>query len=55
MEPIIEWIGNIPIRHGERADSEMCLCGHDPYYSCPGWLDDENGFGALTWVSTGLS
>jgi hypothetical protein len=50
MEPIVAWIGDIPIYHGERDDSELCLCGHDPYYSCPGWLH-EPGFGSWTFSS----
>ena len=45
-EPIVDWIGDIPIYHGERADSSMCLCGHEEYFACPGWLS-EGGIGAL--------
>jgi len=48
-EPIIERIGPWVIEHGERDDSEMCLCGHNPYYTCPKWaMPDEATFGALT-------
>lgn len=35
--PIVDWIGDVPIYHGERDDSEMCLCGHEWYMACPSW------------------
>lgn len=38
--PMTYTIGGITIHHGERDDSELCLCGHDPYYTCPDWLND---------------
>lgn len=49
VEPIVEWIGSVVIRHGERDDSEMCLCGHDNYLTCPGWLF-EPGIGDLIFT-----
>ena len=38
-EPIVDWIGSVPITHGERDDdSGMCLCGFDPYFACPDFI-----------------
>jgi len=47
LEPEPDWIGNVPIIHGERDDdprpaaerqrwpSPPCLCGHPCYLTCP--------------------
>lgn len=50
LDPIVDWIGNTPIEHGERGhelDAEnpyACLCGeYDDYLMCPG-----EGIGTLT-------
>jgi hypothetical protein len=45
--PITVSIGSLVIEHGERDDSEACLCGHPVYYSCPDWLNG-GGIGGLT-------
>ena len=52
--PLTVWIGDTPIRHGERDDSELCLCGHDPYYTCPDWLDGDDTLGGLTFHLEGF-
>jgi hypothetical protein len=49
--PVVHTIGGVVIRHGERDDSELCLCGHDPYYTCPDWLND-GSIGHLTFRAT---
>jgi hypothetical protein len=41
LEPILYWIGDAPLAHGERDDEdpehpEHCLCGHPNYLTCPG-------------------
>jgi hypothetical protein len=41
LEPIVDWIGNWPISHGERDDldpdnPEACLCGVPNYLLCDG-------------------
>lgn len=48
VEPIVDWIGDFRIAHGERGPDEQpakdndgepyCLCGHPRYYVCPQWL-----------------
>lgn len=35
------------IRHGERADSEMCICGHESYLTCPNW--PQGGIAGIDW------
>jgi hypothetical protein len=47
VRPVVHTIGGITIRHGERDDSELCLCGHDTYCTCPDWLND-GSIGHLT-------
>jgi hypothetical protein len=37
---IIDWIGDVPIFHGERDDSQACLCGEPNYLACPEFLFD---------------
>jgi len=44
-EPVVYWVGNVPLMHGERGDdfgdelgspgSQACLCGHPDYLCCP--------------------
>lgn len=41
LAPIIYWIGDFPLLHGERHDEdwdhpEHCLCGHPNYMTCSG-------------------
>ncbi len=49
-EPIVDWIGDISIHHGERDDdSGMCLCGHESYQFCPYW--PEGGIAGVTWLA----
>lgn len=40
LPPIVYWIGNVPLLHGERADEDednpqYCLCGYPNYMMCP--------------------
>lgn len=41
LEPIVDWIGDFPVSHGERDDLDpahplRCLCGHPgEYITCP--------------------
>lgn len=41
LEPIVDWIGDWPIMHGERSheldpvNPEACLCGFEYYLWCP--------------------
>lgn len=41
FEPTVDWIGDYPVRHGERdvdygdADYGACLCGIRDYTLCP--------------------
>lgn len=50
-EPIVDWIGDIPVMHGERdvphghPDYGRCLCGHEFYLACPEWAS--GGIGSL--------
>jgi len=43
LEPIVDWIGGMPLMHGERdapygdPEQEYCLCGHPGYMLCPEW------------------
>jgi hypothetical protein len=45
--PLTDWIGDHPVRHGERGHEidqvrpEACLCGEPDYTACPRWLDGE--------------
>jgi hypothetical protein len=50
IEPEVDWIGDMPIMHGEsdrpspighgsHRPDPYCLCGHPDYMTCPGWLD----------------
>lgn len=48
---IVHTIGGITIHHGERDDNELCLCGHDTYYTCPDWLND----GSIGYVTFGVN
>jgi len=42
LEPMLDWIGDTPIAHGERGDDldsvhpGACLCGVEPYWMCDG-------------------
>lgn len=41
LPPMIDWIGDTPVYHGERGDMdpanpEACLCGAPVYYLCDG-------------------
>ena len=56
LVPIVEWIGNWPISHGERdvndGDPRLdapCLCGYQPYLLCP---DFDFGVMGLTIAPT---
>jgi hypothetical protein len=31
-------VDDFTLYHGEREDSEACLCGHPSYLTCPDWL-----------------
>ena len=33
--PIVDWVGDWPISHGERDADQRCLCGHPDYLTCP--------------------
>jgi hypothetical protein len=52
LPPIVDWIGDCPIMHGERAEldpqhREACLCGeYDYYLMCPESLS--GGLGSIT-------
>ena len=51
LEPIVYWIGNTPLLHGERAEEdpqhpEACLCGHPDYLMCPEWAEH----GIASWT-----
>ena len=39
LEAVVEWIGDMPLMHGEREDwvdgVDYCLCGHPVYGTCP--------------------
>jgi hypothetical protein len=52
-EPITDDV--LGIKHGERDDCECCLCGHDPYYSCPDWLNGVDSIGSMTFTWVGRS
>lgn len=47
LEPMVDWIGNWPISHGERGEWNdavnpgACLCGVEDYWQCPDWLAGE--------------
>ena len=44
LEPEVEWVGDMPLMHGERdvpsgdPQSEYCLCGRPNYLTCPEWI-----------------
>ena len=38
VDPVIAWVGDVAVIHGERDDSEMCLCGAPDYLTCPDWI-----------------
>ena len=54
MSPIVEYIGGVAIRHGERGheldpdNPEACLCGHPDYWKCDSWLMGWDTVGGLT-------
>lgn len=44
LEPLVYWIGNTPLLHGERAEEDLanpeaCLCGYPDYMMCPKWSE----------------
>lgn len=43
LEPIVDWIGDFPLMHGERAEMDTehpqaCLCGFEDYLLCPEFI-----------------
>ena len=50
-DPVIAWIGGVAIIHGERDDSEMCLCGAPDYLTCPDWIAGNGTVSSLTFTS----
>ena len=52
VRPIVMVFAGHEIHHGERDDSEMCLCGHPCYYQCPDWLAGNATLGAMVVRST---
>lgn len=55
LPPIVDWIGNAPLLHGERDDLDLehplaCLCGAEYYLWCDGYIES----GGLGGVIIGL-
>ena len=50
-DPVIAWVGPVAILHGERDDSEMCLCGAPDYLTCPDWIAGNGTVSSLTFTS----
>lgn len=62
-EPVIDWIGDWPLAHGESerpvpgtdvfnglytpAPDAYCLCGHPNYMTCPRWISE--GLASMTF------
>lgn len=51
-DPVIAWIGDVAVIHGERDDSEMCLCGAPDYLTCPDWIAGNGTVSSLTFQAT---
>ena len=48
---MIAWVGDVAVIHGERDDSEMCLCGAPDYLTCPDWIAGNGTVSSLTFTS----
>ena len=51
VDPVIAWVGDVAVIHGERDDSEMCLCGAPDYLTCPDWIAGNGTVSSLTFTS----
>ena len=45
----------VMIIHGERDDSEMCLCGAPDYLTCPDWIAGNGTVSSLTFTTAACS